>query len=75
MRLHFQLLIDEPFDSEAGPVFVRHLSRHPRAPMPLVWHRPKTHRGSEITTFLNLVRSILFFFPPHAPDLNPVEYV
>lgn len=75
VRLYFQLLVDETFDSKAVLVFVKQLSRHLRTSMVLVWDRSKTHRGAQTKTFLDLRRSLQFYFPPYAPELNPVEYV
>jgi DDE superfamily endonuclease len=75
VRLYFQLLVEQNFDSDAVLVFVKHLSRHLHAPMALVWDRSKTHRGAEVRSFLYLARSLPFYFPSYAPELNPVEYV
>lgn len=44
-------------------------------PLALVWDRSQTHRGLAVATFLDVVESLQFSFPPYAPELNPVEYV
>ncbi len=75
IRLYFQLLVEATFNSAAVLLFLKHLVRHLHVPMVLIWDRSKTHRGPQIKTFLDAVRSVAFHFPPYAPELNPVEYV
>ena len=75
VRLYFQLLVEETFDSQAALTFVRQLYRHLRAPMALVWDLSKIHRGPRVKTFLASTGSLHFHFPPYAPELDPVEYV
>jgi transposase len=75
VRLYFQLLVEKNFDAEAVLTFSKHLYRHLRAPMALVWDRSNTHRTAEIRAFFARIGSCLFHFPSYAPELNPVEYV
>lgn len=73
VRLYFQLLVDENFNSAAAPGFLKRLARHFRDPPLLVWDRAKIHRGLHPEVFLDVLEWRQFHFPPCAPELNPVE--
>lgn len=75
VRLYFQLLVDANFNSVAVRGFLRQLARHFREPLLLVWDRAKIHGGLQIEVFLDVVEWRQFYFPPYAPELNPVEYL
>jgi transposase len=75
VRLYFQLLVEANFDAAAILAFVQQVVRQLHAPLALVWDRSQTHRGLAVATFLDVVESLQFSFPPYAPELNPVEYV
>jgi putative transposase len=56
--------------------FLRHLLRHLRGPVDLVWDRGPIHRRREVRTFAaQHPRLRVHSFPPYAPELNPAEYV
>lgn len=56
--------------------FVRHLLRHIRGPIILLWDRSRTHRAKIIQALLRRHRRIHpHFFPGYAPELNPDEFV
>lgn len=75
LRLYFQLLVDANFNSGAVLGFLRQLTRHFRAPLLLLWDRSKTHRGLKTEVFLDVMEWWQCYFPPYAPELNPVEYL
>jgi transposase len=75
IRLYFQLLVDENFNSIAVLGFLKQLARHFREPLLLLWDRAKIHRGLNTAVFLDVMEWRQFYFPPYAPELNPVEYV
>lgn len=75
VRLYFQLLVDENFNSLAVPGFLKQLARHFADPLLLVWDRAKIHRGLSTAVFLAVMQWRQFHCPPYAPELNPVEYV
>lgn len=75
VRLYFQLLVDENFNSVAGLGFLRQLARHFHDPLLLLWDRAKIHRGLHVAVFLDVMEWWQFYFPPYAPELNPVEYL
>ena len=74
VRLYFQLLVDENFNSAAVLGFLKQLARHFRDPLLLVWDRAKIHRGLHLEVFLDVLEWRQFHFPPYAPELNPMEY-
>ena len=56
--------------------FLRHLLRHLRGPVDLLWDRGPIHRRRNVQAFVNHhPRLHVHFFPAYAPELNPAEYV
>jgi transposase len=56
--------------------FLRHLLRHLRGPVDLLWDRGPIHRRREVQAFLRRhPRLQIHYFPAYAPELNPAEYV
>jgi transposase len=54
--------------------FLRHLARHVRGPVILVWDRGNPHKHQFVRAWLaRHPRWQIVWFPPYAPDLNPVE--
>jgi putative transposase len=54
--------------------FLRHLARHVCGPFILVWDRGRSHKHALVRTWLAAhARCQVVWFPPYAPDLNPVE--
>lgn len=54
--------------------FLRHLARHVRGPVILVWDRGNPHKHVLVRAWLaRHPRWTLVWFPPYAPELNPVE--
>ena|SRR6266545_677241 len=54
--------------------FLRHLARHVRGPFMLVWDRGRSHKHALVRAWLASHRRChLVWFPPYAPELNPVE--
>jgi putative transposase len=54
--------------------FLRHLARQVRGPFILLWDRGRSHKHQLVRTWLTLhPRCHIVWFPPYAPDLNPVE--
>ena len=54
--------------------FLRHLGRHVRGPFILVWDRGRSHKHELVQSWLDAhPRCHIVWFPPYAPDLNPVE--
>jgi DDE superfamily endonuclease len=58
------------------PAFLRHLLRHLRGPIDLLWDRGPIHRRHEVRAFLAAhPRLRVHYFPAYAPKLIPAEYV
>ena len=56
--------------------FLRHLLRHLRGPVVLLWDRGPIHRRREVTQWITAhPRLQVEEFPAYAPELNPAEYV
>ena len=54
--------------------FLRHLARHVRGPVILVWDRGRSHQHRLVRAWLAAhPRCHIVWFPPYAPELNPVE--
>jgi putative transposase len=63
------------YNDEALIEVLRHLRRHLRGPVTLVWDGLPSHRSNLMRAFLQDQRSWLRVqpLPAYAPDLNPVE--
>ena len=56
--------------------FLKHLLKHLRGPVVLLWDRGTIHRRKEVQHFVRQhPRLHLYYFPAYAPELNPAEYV
>jgi len=57
--------------------FLRHLLRHLRGPVVLVWDRGNIHKRQDVKAFLRRHNGRLhvYPFPAYAPELNPAEQV
>lgn len=75
VRLYFQLLVKANFNSRAVRRFLRQLARHFHEALLLVWDRAKIHRDLHTAVLVDVMQWRQFYFPPYAPELNPVEYV
>lgn len=75
VRLYFQLLVNQNFNSKAVLEFLQQLAHHFDAPLLLLWDRAKIHRGLKPAVFIDFMGWRQFYFPPYAPELNPVEYL
>jgi hypothetical protein len=57
-------------------VFLRHLRRHLRGPVDLLWDGGTIHRRADVKAFLSRhPRLHVHRFPAYAPELNPEEFV
>jgi transposase len=56
--------------------FLRHLLRHLRGHVILLWDKARIHRGKPIRNLLDRYpRLHVEWFPGYAPELNPAEFV
>ena len=57
-------------------VFLRHLLRHLRGPVELLWDGGSIHKREDVRVFLSRNRRLrVHRFPAYAPELNPDEFV
>lgn len=57
--------------------FLRHLRRHIKKKLLVIWDRSKTHRSRLVQQFIASQKGaiVLEYLPAYAPELNPVEYI
>ena len=76
VRLYFRLYPGQEVDTTRAIAFLKALDQELQAPWLLLWDRLNAHRAKKTTAYLETVpRLRTFFFPPYAPELNPVEYL
>jgi transposase len=76
LGFYFSSLIDDSYDSWTVAWFLRQLLKHLRGPVILLCDRGAMHRGPEVRELIEQTpRLEIEYFPPYAPELNPVEQV
>ncbi|MBZ0154902.1 MAG: transposase [Alphaproteobacteria bacterium] len=74
--LYFGLHPNANITDDAVVEFVKALTEELPDPLLLIWDRSTPHRATVVTDFLKEIPRVQrHFFPPYAPELNPVEYV
>ncbi len=73
--LYFSLYSNANIASPQIVRFLQVLTSHLQKPLLILWDRLRAHRGQNIRRLLRRRRHLhIDFFPPYAPELNPVEY-
>jgi transposase len=76
VRFFFRLHPDEKIKTPLIVSFLRQMSRQlGKKSFLLVWDRLNAHRVKATTVFLRKNGAGFALLPPHAPELNPIEYV
>ena len=76
VHLYFRLHPNANINAERVIDFLRQLLAQLDAPLVLIWDRLNAHRAYVVQDFLaNHPQVSTEFFPPYAPELNPIEYV
>lgn len=77
VKLYFRLLPNNNFNASNVRTFLVQLNRQlNNSPALIVWDRFMPHRAKKIRKFLDKTPAThVCFFPPYAPELNPVEYL
>jgi len=76
LRLYCRLHPDAHIDSEAVVAFLTCLRKELAGHIVVVWDRFQPHRSKKVQKLLATKPNLHFrYFPPYAPELNPVEYV
>jgi len=74
VAFHFSVWADRNVNGEWLAHFVHDLRRQIQRPIILVWDRLNVHRSRPIARMLRRSSHLYIeFFPPYAPELNPVE--
>lgn len=74
--LYFRLHPDANINSILAASFIRCLLKEVHGNLIVVWDRFQPHRSKKIQKLLTVTDRLHFeFFPPYAPELNPVENV
>lgn len=75
-RLMFRLLEGKNANSQIFIQFLNQLLQNLRGHVVVIWDRLVAHRSRAVKRWLEKHRRIeTEFFPPYAPELNPVEYL
>jgi len=77
IHLYFRLHVNASIKAKEVKAFVKLLFRQiPHRPLMIVWDRLKAHRAAMVQKlFSRRLKRYNYFFPPYAPELDPVEYV
>jgi transposase len=76
VRLYFRLHPKVNVNAERVIAFLDQLRAQLDAPLVLLWDRLNAHRAFVVQDYLSEHPELATeFFPPYAPDLNPIEYV
>lgn len=74
LRLYYRTYSRQWINNEKSAAFLRHVLRHLRGPVIVIWDKGNMHKGEPIRRLLARCRRLhLEPLPSYAPDLNPVE--
>ena len=75
-RVMFRLLEGKNMRTAECIQFLIQLKQNIRGPIIIIWDRLQAHRSKALNVWLAGEQRIeLEYFPPYAPELNPVEYL
>lgn len=76
VHLYFRLHADENINTNRAIAFLKQLLKQLQTPVVLIWDRLLVHRAVKMRKFIEKTKNLwMFFLPPYAPELNPVEPV
>lgn len=75
-RMFFRLHPGKSVKSADCVAFLEQLKQNVKGPFIVVWDRLQAHRSRKVQKLVEREngRIEIVFFPPYAPDLNPIEY-
>lgn len=78
-RLYFRLYENANFNTELCIAFIEQLKKNIQGHFFILWDRLNAHRSNKMKRYENKENRLkkrfrLYYFPPYAPDLNPIEY-
>jgi transposase len=76
MRMFFRLHAGKNVTADDCVAFCEQLKQNIQGPIILVWDRLTAHRSKKVNRYLEKQngRVMAEYFPPYAPELNPIEY-
>jgi len=75
IHLYFRIHSDANINALCVSAFLNTLKRQLKKRVVLVWDRFLPHRAKIVQSVIHKRCIHSFFFPPYAPELNPVEHV
>jgi transposase len=75
LALYFRLHPEANVNAERAMGFLEHLQRQLQTPIVLIWDSFQAHKGELVNECALPSSAHLEYLPPHAPELNPVEYL
>ena len=75
LHLYFRLHPDANVNAVLVVEFLQNLVSQLKAPIVMVWDHFLPHRSTRVRSFAQHPRLQIYYFPPYAPELNPVENV
>ena len=75
LHLYFRLHPDANINAVLVVEFLQNLVRQIKTPIVMVWDRFLPHRSGQVKSFAQHHRLRIYYFPPYAPELNPVENI
>jgi len=75
LLLYFRLHPDANINAVLVVEFLKNLVRQLKAPIVMVGDRFPPHRSGKVKAFAQHHHLRIYYFPPYAPELNPVENV
>jgi len=75
VSLFFRLHANKNLNATRAVEFIEQLQQNIDGKIYLIWDRLLAHRSKKVQRFVaRTKRTKLFYFPPYAPELNPIEY-
>lgn len=77
--LYFRLHENMNFNTQLCIAFIEQLKKNIKGRFFIIWDRLNAHRSNKMKQYLSKGHGLkkrfrLYYFPPYAPDLNPIEY-
>lgn len=74
--MFFRLYKGKNVKGQECVAFFEQLKQNIKGPIIVLWDRLQAHRSRKVAKFLTKQKGQMMveFFPPYAPELNPIEY-
>lgn len=75
VEMFFRLLANKNLNAGRAVDFLEQLQQNINGKIFVIWDRLRAHQSKKVQKFISRTkRTKLFYFPPYAPELNPIEY-